>query len=247
MTDLNKFLILSHGRTGSTTLCNALSMHPQIHAYMEVFHEEVGGRDIVNGRTYADAEEGGKFCTDAVYKAPNEFGKRTVGFKLFFFHARHSDAEFTTWRCLADDPSIKIIFLLRTNLFDCYVSEQKSKKSGVWNLAPGEQPPVAHARPIFIDPVACDNYMAQTIAQIEWAQRTFQRHQNITLYYKDLESDFQKSLNSTFSFLGETELPIPLTFDKLNIVPHCEGVMNYEDLVRYFRHSIFNEFILPTS
>ena len=219
-------------------------MHPQIQAYTEVFHGEFASRCSASGQTYADGDDAGNFCQKSVYQEPNEFGKRTVGFKLFFFHARKAENEYNLWRNLSADTSIKVIFLLRANIFDSYVSQQRSEQSGVWTLSPGERPPPAHGQPIFIDPIACENYMARTIAEMEWARRTFQHHRQITLQYEELQRDFQQSLDTTFGFLGEDRVPISLTFEKLNTAPHADSIMNFEDIVRYFRCSIFRDFFI---
>src|SRR5438552_1323326 len=128
----NRFVILSHGRTGSTALCGALSAHPHIHAYKEIFHCDTDARTYANGQRYENGMNAARFCEEHVFWAPNEFDKTTIGFKLFFFHARSDRNAYSIWPYLINDHSIKVIKLLRRNVVDCYISEQRSKQSGVW-------------------------------------------------------------------------------------------------------------------
>ena len=244
---MTRFIILSHGRTGSTALCNGLSMHPRIHAYHEAFHGEYERRCIVNGKVFENGADGGAFCREVIHAEPNEFGKPVVGFKIFFFHAREGAAEYNAWRHLIADTSVRVIFLLRRNLFDSFVSEQRSKMSGVWILEEGQTAPETHTRPMFIDPIECQIHMERTAAEIAWARRAFARHTQMDVDHADLQRDFQGSLDAIFRFLGEEPAPVPLIFEKLNTAPHATGVMNHEDLLRYFQFSIFRECLVAES
>lgn len=239
-----KFIILSHGRTGSTVLGKALSCHPMIHAYEEVFHGEQKYRPCVNGHIYDNDMDAASFCEGVIFRSPNEYGKRTVGFKMFFFHARTSANDYRVWPYLLQDRTIRVITLLRRNIFDCFVSEQRSKKSGKWYVSPGELVPTSHLRPIFVDPSECKSYLAATIANIDWAKRAFSAHEGMTVFYEELQRDFPNALNRIFSFLGEESATVPLSFERLNTVPHAEGVMNWQQLVESFRFSIFRDFLL---
>jgi LPS sulfotransferase NodH len=240
MSELEKFVILSHGRTGSTTLCHGMSRHPDVQAYGEVFHK----KPVVNGKEFGDGDDGAEFCREVIWKSPNEFEKRVIGFKIFFFHARGSERQYNAWRYLIGDPSIKVLSLLRRNIFDSYVSRQRSKRSGVWRVQRDGTIPEEHQSPILIDAQRCHRYMASTVAQIEWGKRAFAAHPSIEIFFEDLERDFQATLNRIFGFLGVEAKPIPVTFKKLNTAPHAEGIENYDKLQKYFEFSVFREFFI---
>ena len=258
MSPIEKFVIVSHGRTGSTTLCHAMSMHPDVQAYGEVFHYVTGqhrlgaepelkqqSSALVNGKVFTHGDDGAEFCRDVIYKSPNEFGKRIVGFKIFFFHARRSEREYTAWRYLIDDPSIKVVLLLRKNVFDSYISAERSRHSGVWRVAASGVVPEKHQQPISVDARKCKLYMARTVAQIEWGRRAFATHPLLEIHFEDLQRDFQAALNRIFEFLGVEPAPIPMRFEKLNTTPHEEGIVNYNKIRAYFRFSVFREFFFP--
>jgi len=217
-------------------------MHPRIHAYGEVFHNDPAKRVVVNGRSFSVGEDGGKFCHETIYRLPNEKDKETLGFKIFFFHARQSEQEYNAWRYLVEDRCIRVLMLFRNNLFDSFVSVKRSMQSDVWFLKQGERPPAIHLSPLTIDPEECKRYMDHTVAEIQWAREQFKHHSLIQLNYEDLQQDLIGSLNMVFGFLEEDRTPIALTFQKVNTVPHAEGIVNYQDLVRDFRFSIFREY-----
>ena len=128
MTQIKKFIILSHGRTGSTALCRALSMHPNVIAHEEVFHGEPRRRAVVNGRVFDTGGNAGTFCREHVFATTGPMGKRTVGFKIFFFHSRGNEQEYSLWPYLTGSRDISVILLLRKNIFDVYVSEMRSRR-----------------------------------------------------------------------------------------------------------------------
>jgi LPS sulfotransferase NodH len=243
MSVIKKFIILSHGRTGSTTLCQAMSLHPDVAAYGEAFHKKPGGA-VVNGKEFVDGNDGAEFCRDVIFKLPNEFGKRVIGFKILFFHARRSESEYSAWRYLIADPSIKVVLLVRENIFDSYVSAQRSRRSGVWRVEADGTVSQDHQTPISIDRNKCNHYMLATVAQTEWGRRVFAAHPLLEVFFDDLQRDFQAELNRVFRFLGVEPTSIPMTFEKLNTVPHAEGIVNYEQIRSYFQLSIFREFFI---
>ena len=243
MSAIEKFIILSHGRTASTTLRKAMSMHPDVQAYGEVFHKK--GSRVVNGKEYADGTDGAEFCREVIFKSPNEFGKRVIGFKIFFFHARRSERQYNAWRYLISDPSIKVLLLLRKNIFDSYVSAARSRRSGIWKLRRDTTVAEEHQKPISIDAQECDFYMLSTVAQIEWGRRVFAKHPLMEIFFDDFQRDFQAELNRIFGFLGVEAKSIPVAFEKLNRAPHPEGIANYDELLKYFQFSVFREFFVP--
>jgi LPS sulfotransferase NodH len=245
MAGLNKFIILSHGRTGSTVLVRTLAQHPRIQAYEELFHGSMDWRLTANGQKYTEGEDAGAFCRDVVFRDPNDSGKPTVGFKIFFFHARNTAAEYEAWKYLSGDRSIRVIYLLRKNMFDSWVSEQRSRRSGTWYLQPRETPPPAHTDPIFIDPTTCRHYFEQTTAEIEWARLAFRHHESMQTTFEELQADFPAGVNRVVRFLGEQDMQVTTPFERLNTVSHAQGVSNYEELVTYFQHSTFRRFFLP--
>lgn len=243
MSPLEKFVILSHGRTGSTALCHAMSMHPDVQAYGEVFHKKPGGA-VVNGKEFLDGDDGAEFCREVVWKSPNEFEKRVIGFKILFFHARRSTREYNAWRYLIADPSIKVLLLLRRNIFDSYISAQRSRRSGVWRVERDETVPEEHQSPICVDAQKCYRYMISTVVEIEWARRVFATHPAMEIFFDDFQRDFQAALDRIFGFLGVEAQSIPLTFEKLNTAPHPEGIANYDKLRSYFQFTVFREFFI---
>jgi LPS sulfotransferase NodH len=241
--EIEKFIILSHGRTGSTTLRKAISAHPDVQVYGEVFHKK-GGR-VVNGKEFVKENDAGEFCRDVIFKSPNEFGKRVVGFKMFFFHARRTERQYSAWRYLISDPSIKVVLLSRKSIFDSYISARRSRRSGFWKLRRDETIAQKHQSPISIDAKDCYQYMLSTVAQTEWGKRVFAAHPFMEVFFEDLQANSQTEYDRIFQFLGVEPKPIAIKFEKLMKVPHSEGIVNYDELRSHFQFSVFREFFIP--
>ena len=93
-----RFIILGYGRSGSTTFKNLLSQHPEVHAYGEVFRAAKGRPPpTANGQCFAPGMDPVAFLNEAVYGSPNEFGKRCIGFKLFYHHGRDDPKSYRLW------------------------------------------------------------------------------------------------------------------------------------------------------
>jgi len=218
----------------------ALSKHSNIHVYNEVFDPKKS--IMVRGRSFARGMDGGAFCREAIFGVPTEGDKHTIGFKVFVGHARDSAEEYNLWRYLTGDRSVRVCILFRENLFDAFVSLQRSRQSRVWHVKQHQEAPEDHLKPIHIGRNECMTFMDRTMADLQWARKQFGNHHNLVVRYNELLDDFQGTLNKIFDFVEEPQENIPMTFQKLNTIPHSEGVTNYDEVVRFFEFSIYRDF-----
>jgi hypothetical protein len=193
-------VILAYGRTGSTYLVKELNQTPGIRAYSEVFHPKPAARAEVNGLVYSDGGDSWEFVNRNVYfRHPEPI--ETVGFKLFYFHARDEHPVSTIWDELDDRKNIDIIQLGRKNLFAGYVSLERAKETSIWHpKTKGD---------------AYDGLVEVTI-NIDMARRTLKRmeryrevgrklgtgHRRLELDYEDLVADAEKVVCQAVEFLG---------------------------------------------
>jgi len=246
------FVILCHGRSGSTSFRQLLSQHPNVQAYGEVFRP-AGRRQPapqVNGGRYVRGCDPVALLNDAVYAAPNEFGKGCVGFKLFFHHARGDDVSYRLWPHLQARRDIKIVFLFRRNLFDSYVSLKRADRSGQFGLAENagegeggsEGATAAHRAAFAVDLADCLHYMNGISVAKARLQETFAGHETAVVYHEDLFAAPQAALDRVFAFLGQPPAALKLKDRKLNRVPHREGIRNYAEVAAFFKRSYFADF-----
>lgn len=237
------FIILCHGRTGSTSFRQYLSQHPNVQAYGEVYRP--GDRrpaPLVNGLRYAPGCDPVALLNDGVYKAPNEFGKGCVGFKLFFHHARGDAVSYALWPHLRARRDIKILFLFRRNLFDSYVSLQRANRSGQFGMAKQTEATTAHKAAFAIDLADCLHYMNAISVAKARLRETFADHDCKVLYHESLFADPQAEMARVFDFLGQAPAEITLRDKKLNRVSHREGITNYDEVAAFFQRGYFEEF-----
>jgi len=236
------FIILSHGRSGSTLLTRSLDAHPNITCYAEVFNAIEADRATAATRKYLDGEDPVSFCHEQIYTASREAS--AIGFKLHVNQMQKSEEQRALWSFLRTNRDINIIFLRRKNLFDSYVSNQRALHSGRWRREPGESVVAGYLEPLSINTAHCESVMRWQRQRIEQAMENFQDHRRFDITYEDLVSDFQNKLNSIFSFLGVREHSIKPSLAKMNIVSHEEGITNYGEVKEYFRESEFSQFFL---
>jgi len=244
----NKFVVLSHGRTGSALFCNLLSQHHNVKSYHELYHDVQDERDTVNGEIYRDGENAAEFLEQVIFKDPNESGKVVIGFKLFFFHARKDANAFSLWEKLLSDKDIKIVFLFRRNLFDAFVSNYRASEANVWQLSDKhdskhiDKKLSDYNRRVKVPIWKCRNYMEGLVAGRSWLLEKFSTHQNICLYYEDLIANMQVSMQEIFQFLGVVPINVRAGNKKLNRIPHEEGITNFHEIKSYFEYSIYRDF-----
>jgi len=258
---VQRFLIATHGRTGSSVLCKALSMHPEIDAYGELFHDSEVGRWPVRKRRCKIDEDPIAFCESVLWN-PEQSPKQCVGFKIFAHHARANDCQYRLWPWLTGDHTLPVILLRRHNLFDVYVSGLRCMRSNVWHLdvarggatraflsqldddsgirylSDGEAFRTAHDEPVTVDPAEFREFADRTTAEVQWLEAAFSSHPHMYLEYEDLASDLPGSVARVYRFLGQREIPCEVPFLRVNGVPHEVGVRNYRELREYFRRSI---------
>jgi len=237
-----KFLIASHGRSGSTLLAKALDQHPSIRCFGEPFNAIEDHRQAGFSRTYRDGEDPVAFCRAEIYRkdVPDI---ACIGFKLHANQMRGSDVEESLWPYLQSDTAIRIIQLRRRNLFDSFVSQQRAVRANAWRREPGKPVPVGYADTIEIDVKKCLRVMRNQERQVERAWALFQGHQRLSLHYEELAVAFDQALASVFAFLSVPDIHVDPPLAKMNTVNHRDGISNYEEVRSALEASEFADFL----
>jgi len=125
---IQKFAIVSYGRTGSNFLVGALNCHSRVSCFWEIFNLNDDARGKKFGYNYQESDDPYKYAQKYVWGNPALSEIR--GYKVFYFHCANK-GEF--WQRIKSDPTIKIIHLTRKNLFLRYLSSVRAKATGVWH------------------------------------------------------------------------------------------------------------------
>lgn len=228
-----RFVIISHGRTGSTALCNALNEHPQVCCAYELFSREAQGEPRPEIVQFTGGR--GDDFLRRFYEA--EFAP-VVGYKMFTFHGREDEQAVRAWDYLISDPDIHVIFLGRRSLLDSFLSEKLASATGVWGEGSVDStaPQVGQ---VWVDMNEAESYMFRVYAEMAWARQRFAQHPGLTLWYEDLATNFQGQFERVLHFLGLESVETSVAFRPNLGSRAAQLIHNHEALMQRLATSIF--------
>ncbi|MCU0773291.1 MAG: sulfotransferase [Ideonella sp.] len=228
------FVILSHGRTGSTALCDALNEHPNICCAYELFAEVEQGSPRPEIVQYASG------CgSDYLRRFYGAGHAPVVGYKMFTFHARTGLEALRAWDYLVENTGIKVIFLARRNLIDSFFSERVAAASSNWGPAVTSDA-TNESSQIWVNPVEAEAYMFRIYAEMAWARRAFEKHASMTLWYEDFVADFQGEVRRVHDFLEVVRAHVATEF-RPSLGFRAEArIVNYGEVMNIVQTSIFS-------
>lgn len=261
---MEKFILLSHPRSGSTLVTLALQAHSDIRMFGELFHTDIQHRlkaygwgierrpsTLLNpkrtkGWYYTDHQEGVHFLEDLVYCDPSDDRPLATGFKLFYDHARAEHVK-SAWNYIRLHEDLRIIHLVRANLLDCFLSIQTAETTTVWEIELDE--PRASEQPILrIAPEACESYFKSlTLQRKNVASALFLPGRRVLQveYERDVLGNFDETLYRMQDFLGVTPQALPKLLRKQATAPTRARIENYAELRRRFEATEFAQFFEP--
>ncbi len=240
-----QFIILTHARSGSNLLAFGLREHGQIYVGGEFFNDQAeyrkGDGVAAHGIGYTEGFDGEKFLREGLFEYPMPHHIAAAGFKLFYNHARSPRAS-TAWEYLARRKDVRIIRLLRENLFASWVSHEVAFRTNVW-VVPRVQQPTATLAPFPIAPERCLDFFQETERYIEMTRETFRHHPTCEVSYeRELCTDYAQTMSRVFWFLDvEPREVVPQTQSQ-GRRSLSEQVSNYMDLERRFRGTRYARF-----
>lgn len=204
MSEQRRFIVLSHGRTGSTYLVEQLNRTPDVRMYSEVFHDTYHERPITNEKRFEAGQDSWAFVQDNVYCAQDEH-IRTVGFKLFYFHARDTWPENRIWAELPSNTDIDVVVLGRKNYFAGFISEARAKSTSIWHptLLNDSYEKLVE---VTVDLTRAMRFMARTSKYRDMGLEIAKGHRTWEMNYEDLLCDAQSEMKKLISFLGGSDV-----------------------------------------
>jgi LPS sulfotransferase NodH len=219
------FIILCHGRSGSTFLQKELHRHSTIHCYGELYHEK-GMRFLIS--------ESNSFFTrrqrDPIGYIDYMYARRTrhniVGSKILYPEISKAALDI-----LCKDQTFNVIFLYRKNILETAVSMIITGKLGLWHIDKGHIPPTP--QPFAIDINELKGYINTITTFIE----TVKKSTNPCIFpvaYEDLIN--LEMVNKIIDFIGIKEYKTSLTSntDKLCSEKMYETILNRKEIEDQF-------------
>jgi len=198
---MNRFVILCHGRTGSTFLVESMSKHEKICVKTELFNRNYERRPDVNGEKWVDGTDSWNFVNRTLFQPANDIGK-TAGFKLMYFHAQGDENEKTIWRRVESDPELGLIVLHRSNIFAAYLSNARAREVGLWQPRKGILSDFYSRREIVVDIEAMRKFILLTMERQSEGYRLIEKRGGVMVTYEALFSDPRAELGKVYDYLG---------------------------------------------
>jgi LPS sulfotransferase NodH len=244
--DYEKFIIISHARSGSTFFKTLLNSHPELLCYGELFYpvpqKHFFRPELFPFNSSESSEQlekmrrnnSIKFLEKYIWRKHKKKHK-AVGFKIFYYHARESDWK-SVWDYIQKDQSIKIIHLHRENRLNTFLSLEKARRSNVWHGSGVDQSPIT------LDPQKCKAFFEQfENFELEFDQK-FPNHKNFKIYYESLAKNRDEQLNKICAFLNVRPIKLKSKMEKIQKRSISESISNFSELELYFKSTKWNKF-----
>jgi LPS sulfotransferase NodH len=216
----SKFLIISHARSGSNLLLNALNSHPNIIAEHEIFAAH--NRNI--GENFQPT-------LDNLFRERPESAK-AVGCKIFYYHLNQDE-----WRQISEIPELKVIHLKRKNSLSMIVSMKVAFKTDQWGITSEAERIDAAKKQVHLD----YDFLLERFEQIElWEKnipKLFDRSPIQNVFYQDLVGQYQQTVEGLFDFLALPQISLEkaeIKHKKQNPEPLNQLIDNYDELKEKF-------------
>jgi len=235
--DAPHFVLQSLPRSGSILLGRTLDLHPHLRCFGEIFSTKpvhLGPHGFTAGAPLHTAARLSYFGALAV--------PRRWGFRAHVYHGMRSyDADLFTdfWSALR--PTVRVIHLVRENLFHRYVSHRVARLTDQWFVGIGEETAVRRVR---LRPSPRE--VAANCEEMEsWQLLGAARFPHaLTVLYEDLQRDYAGNIAKILRHLGvDDATPLPPVTIKMSRSIR-ETVENYDELKRHFQGSRWDRFFV---
>lgn len=253
-----KFIILGHGRNGSTLIVKSLDEHPNVRVAGELFHSDETERcrafhalnrtyppDKLERHYYRDGQDGAQFLKESVFYERPWKEISAVGFKLFYIHARKDLNIQKAWRYLLENKEIRVIHLLRADMLASYLSLRVAFITKEWKLWKGTTRPRQEPPRLRLEPAECAAHFNQILAWRQWANENFREHPFLEIEYeRDVCARFEAVMNEIHDFLDLPRVPARQLLEKQAQRPPREAIINYDELKQHFRYTLYEQFFV---
>jgi LPS sulfotransferase NodH len=252
-----KFILLGHGRCGSSLIVESLAEHSDVLVGDELFHCEEEARcrafqrlnntDPINegeSRHYRSGADAMQFLDQVVFdQRPTSV--LAVGFKMFYVHARSNPNEKKAWNYLLTDKDIHVIHLIRENLLESYISLRVAFITGEWERFKGTTARREEPARLKLEPRVCEAHFNQELAWRKWARERFRCHPFLEIEYeRDVCARFEAVMNEIHDFIDVPRRHSRQLLEKQAQRSPREAIVNYEELKEYFRYTLHEDLFI---
>jgi len=240
-----RFVTLANARAGHWVMAEALNQHPDIVyapyeplSYVWPLANEPCGKTMLQKRNELLCETYGGECKDwdiercrsmDMSRFLDELWKRYNGFKISLDQMKASNP---TWDYLHGLDDLKIIFIVRCNKLEQYVSNVLAGNAKIWHIKAEEN----HLKSR-LDKIKIKIDTQEMIKDIGYWKKleleTIERFDDsclFTITYEEIQEDFPTAMEKIQEFLGVKCNSLGAIFQKSNTLPIEERVINYNEM-----------------
>ena len=234
---MDKFIILSAGRSGSTLVGLSLLPHPELLYFGELFNQSLNRRIEESSHKTCGynlrikkSHYQFKHCeiNDDGYEYLSDFYSQDVPFKSIGFklmnHHLPLGVQDDVWDYIAEHTEIKIIHIHRNNMLEKICSVARAEIKG--NHFHIVEPVVVTPFVLSIKDFKRIIKLAETAHPV--IQKILKTHKVFQLEYEQINSDFQGCMRGVFEFLEvRSDIKTKPMLLKIAILPPNEEILNY--------------------
>lgn len=247
-TNYQKYVILTHARTGSNHLVSYLRSHDAIISFGELFqpdnvwfnYNDYPQHDSVKLIEYRNlyVED---FLDNMVYRkfAPHV---SAVGFKIFYNQPGNIPGGGRIWKYLNALPDLKIIHLKRKNLLHAYASLVMAAKTDLWMVTKATHPSVITDINVYLSYDECLSFFRWAQNCIKEFKPFLDKKNELEIFYEDLVENSSETLDAIQAFLNLDRKNLYSECKKQHTKPISSYLVNYQELKSLFKKSEFEHF-----
>ena len=236
MTHAPHFVLQSLPRSGSIMLGRMLDRHPQLRCFGEIFS--------IKPVHLGPSPQGFAGAPLTIAERLEHFGARAIprrwGFRAHIYHGTPAyDAELFTGFWSALPAMVRVVHLVRENLFKRFVSHLVARQTDQWFVSTGSGESIRWVTLRLAPREVAENLEEMASWQALGAARF---PHALTVRYEDLRRDRARTIASILRHLAVDDAIAlePATVELSR--PIREAVENYDELKRYFQGSRWERF-----
>lgn len=251
---MTKFVILTLPRTGSTLLSKSLNRHPEIFCDDEIFHFSF--RDYFSPNQFRFLKirflpkkinyiinypvtylRLGDFLNKYFSNKSNENFKAR-GFKVMHYQTFYMPGLIDYLK----KNDIKIILLLRENIFRNALSDMRARTTGVYHNQNENKEVTSGLPKLNVDTIVLKNKMDHIVEQNKKLEQIAQHMDYIKIRYEDF-ADWNNTMNKIFDFLNVSRQDVSAGAKKLNPDNVEDMIINFSEVKNWLQQNNYAEFI----
>lgn len=246
----SRFVVISAPRTGSNLLMSRIRSHPNMVTYSEIFNgidRENLYQNICHVlpiiETTLDeamairAKSKTDFLEQVIFKPNYPNNVKAVGFKITYEDLLKNEQ---LQNHIINTKGIRLIHLVRQNLFDVYVSFRRAMMTNEWVIHEGTSRRGTTSISFHVDIAQCERFFENTAEMRDSVRSLIINRKAIELEYNEVAQG--KADRDLQQFLEVKEVNLYADILKIPTIQYHSLILNYKQIREYFKKTRWSSF-----